>query len=301
MVKIFALSFMVALKDNNNLSPIWEATLEIYKVFSRICNSHRLKFFLSDGSALGAVRHHGFIPWDDDIDVSMPREDYEKFIHIALEELPSHLCVVTMDNTEGYNNLYAKVQETRRDVVERVENLVGYTLSSGIFIDIFPIDGYTGSVFATLMAKFKSVLLDFVTSFRRGGFGKKTFKGKVAYILGACLSVFYRSVRSELQISKAYLSCYGVRNLEGCAYAASVRCWRNKRLVLKHDIWGEPVYADFCGLRAPLPAKYEEYLSILYGAYMELPPIECRKSTHSKNGVHEDWWLGSSNRVIKGE
>ena len=77
--------------DNNILSEMKDIELDLLKIFIRICEEHNLQYFLLGGSCLGAVRHGGFIPWDDDIDVGMPREDYELFREIALKELPKYV------------------------------------------------------------------------------------------------------------------------------------------------------------------------------------------------------------------
>ena len=76
------------------LRPLWDALYEIYEEFAKICDKHGLRYYAFAGTLLGAIRHNGFIPWDDDLDVAMPRPDYEKFIQISKTELPRHLNFV---------------------------------------------------------------------------------------------------------------------------------------------------------------------------------------------------------------
>ena len=111
-----------------NLKPVWDAVLNVYREVAQICDKHGLRYYLTDGTALGAVRHKGFIPWDDDFDMSMPREDYQKFIEIARNELPEHLKFVNWENTPEFTLLFGKVQDTRADFVKSIEAECGYML-----------------------------------------------------------------------------------------------------------------------------------------------------------------------------
>lgn len=257
-----------------------------------MCDRHGLRFYLSDGSAIGAIRHKGFIPWDDDLDVSMPREDYDKFMSIAASELPSHLCVMSIEKTPGYSNLHGKVQETRREIVEDIERQAGYTLSSGVFLDIFPIDGWSGSRFWYQVNKLRFVLLACAAKFQRTSFKSLTFRGKLSWIVGGFLRPFYSQFKSEADVSRAFQSIYGVRPCAGMPYTARVRCWLDRRLILRADVWGTPTYVEFCGLKVPVAEKYDDYLRQDYGDYMKLPPEEKRRTTHSCDGYHFPWWLG---------
>ena len=84
-----------------NLAPVWKVVLDIYREFAAICQRHSLRHYAAFGTALGAVRHKGFIPWDDDFDVMMPRPDYERLIEIAPSELPAHLQFLSKKTTPG--------------------------------------------------------------------------------------------------------------------------------------------------------------------------------------------------------
>ena len=275
-----------------SLEPVWEAILDVYKEFAIVCKRHGLRYYFTDGSAIGALRHRGFIPWDDDIDISMPREDYNLFMKYAPKELPAHLCVISIKNTPSYPNLHGKVQETRRNIVEAAERAAGYTLSTGIFIDLFPFDGWSGSRFGLIVNTIRFFLLDCVCKFRKEKFKRISTKGKLAWIAGMAISPLYDKFKSSSDVAKAYEAIYGVRTTVGCPYTARVRCWLNKRMILRSDVWGKPFYANFCGMKVPLPEKYDEYLRQEYGNYMKLPPVEKRMATHSKDGYHYPWWLG---------
>ena len=115
-----------------NLRPVWDATLEVYKAVAALCDKHHLRYYVTYGCALGAVRHRGFIPWDDDFDMSMPREDYQRFIALATKELPPYLKFVNWRNTPEFSMLCGKIQDVREDRIKSIEKSCGRLLSNGI-------------------------------------------------------------------------------------------------------------------------------------------------------------------------
>lgn len=282
---------------NVNLSPVWSGILNVYREFAKVCDQHHLRFYLTDGSAIGAVRHRGFIPWDDDLDVSMPREDFNRFLEIAKNELPSFLQVLSLDHTRGYPLSFAKVQDIRKEVVERLEKEVGFTLSSGLYIDIFPFDGWSGSRVRYCLAKTLAFFVGCIEKYRFAKYDKCTRRAKCAWIIGAILSPVVKRTDDEAALSLLYESCFGRRDTRGYPYTARIRCRKDRRLILRADIWGDPVMIDFCGIKAPIPHGYDEYLRQDYGDYMKLPPTEKRRSHHRIDGWHVNWWLGLNETI----
>lgn len=112
--------------------------LDILNEFVRICEKHNLTYYLVGGTLLGAVRHQGFIPWDDDIDVGMPREDYDRFAQIAVQELAPHYFYQSPDTDPCYFLSYAKIRKNGTEIYE--ERFKNAKFHKGIFIDIFPLD-----------------------------------------------------------------------------------------------------------------------------------------------------------------
>lgn len=146
--------------DRFGMRPVWDAILEVYDAFAKVCDKNGLRYYVSDGGALGAVRHGGFIPWDDDLDVSMPREDYEKFIELSKTELPPHLKFVNWKNTPEFTLLFGKVQDSREDKIRAIEEKTGRMLSNGVYIDIFPIDGYPNDSLFSRWVKYRDIFLE---------------------------------------------------------------------------------------------------------------------------------------------
>lgn len=115
---------------------IWNTELEILAIFDEICRRHDLRYYLDFGTLLGAVRHQGIIPWDDDIDVSMMRPDYERFKEIAANELHTPYFLQTA-YTDNFTMAFAKIRDSRTSAVEFPYR---QDMNQGIFIDIFPLD-----------------------------------------------------------------------------------------------------------------------------------------------------------------
>lgn len=118
---------------------IWAVELDLLAEFSRVCEKHGIKWFLDGGSILGAVRHKGFIPWDDDIDISMPRNEFEKLCELAPEEFRYPYFFQTYDSDPGYHRMHAQFRNCKTTGIRKSE-WPKYNFNQGIFIDIFPFD-----------------------------------------------------------------------------------------------------------------------------------------------------------------
>ena len=113
--------------------------LELLIDFDKICKAHNLRYFLIGGTLLGAVRHKGFIPWDDDIDVGMPRSDYEILMKNAVDWLPKHISLRNWKNTKDYVYQFSKIENNKTILIEnKYEHLK--SRKGGVYIDVFPFD-----------------------------------------------------------------------------------------------------------------------------------------------------------------
>lgn len=103
-----------------------------------MCDKLKLKYFVIGGTLIGAIRHNGFIPWDNDIDIAMPREDYEKFIKLGQKHLKKNLFIQTYKTDPNYLQNYTKIRDSNTTFIE--SNVKKHNINHGIFIDIFPLD-----------------------------------------------------------------------------------------------------------------------------------------------------------------
>lgn len=283
-------------EDKFNLRPIWDATLEIYQAVVTICERHNLRHYVTDGTLIGAIRHKGFVPWDDDFDMSMPRPDYEKFIEYAKDELPPYLKFVNWHNTPEFHGLFGKVQDCRREVVEGLEQKTGRVLSNGLFIDIFPIEGYPESKLGVLNIKIRDFLLTQLMVWRFGSFKDRSLKGKLMTPIGFLLVCLMPWLRTHSDFMRVYEKMLLKYKFENCRFTgrASLRLHVVNRPPLPVSAWGDGQPHEFHDGQVMVPSDYDAYLRPIYGDYMKMPPEEKRRPTHDY-GVHCPWWLGPTN------
>ena len=124
--------------QKGELERVWRTEIEIYREIAKICERHGLRYYAAYGTAIGAMRHKGFIPWDDDMDVCMPRKDYDAFVRYAETELPEKMGIEGIGYTEGFVMPFVKIQNKRTVFVEVSDQDKRYR--SGIYVDVFPMD-----------------------------------------------------------------------------------------------------------------------------------------------------------------
>lgn len=275
------------------LSPIWEGTLEIYKEIVKICDRHNLRHYVTDGTLIGAVRHKGFIPWDDDFDMSMPRPDYEKFIEYAQTELPPHLNFVNWKNTPEFHLMFGKVQDCRKEVIEDIEKKSGLKMSNGLFVDIFPIDGYPMNILDRLMIKVINFILIQNMNFRFMKWRERSWKGRLLHPLGALVAILAPYLRKHSDFQSIYEKLLLKYSYDTSEYTgrASLLLHVLNRPPLAKIAWGVGRKVTFCGTWVTIPSDADAYLCPIYGDYMKLPPEEKRHPTHSYSD-YCPWWLG---------
>ena len=275
------------------LQPLWNELLDIYGVFAAICDKHNLRYYGFAGTALGAVRHKGFIPWDDDLDVAMPRPDFEKFMRIAQDELPTHLRLATWRNTPEFSFMIAKVHDVRRGRVCALEKQLGRTLSNGVFIDIFPLDGYpTG--FRRIWTRMRLLVLALLWVRHVIGGRNLSWRMKMEWLASLAVAPLFPSLRTKRTLMEKYEALLLETPFDAASEVGCVCHVRNifLRPPVPGDSWNGRMESPFEDRTIVLPEKIDAHLRSNYGAdYMRLPPPELRKPTHALE-KHLPWWLG---------
>ena len=278
----------------NGLRPLWNAILDVYDAYANVCSEHGLRYYAAYGTVLGAVRHMGFIPWDDDFDIMMPRGDYEEFINVAAKKLPDELRLVTIFNDSVYDAPYAKVQMSSSKRLEEIEEATGRHLPHGVYIDVFPIDGcYDGKI----QRKARRMISRLLVLRRRylnvkNGYGNLGWLQRVIGKLTWC--IFPR-----LSSSKDF-ALYDMHRLSCPRYGTTSRCAiTNNELSLAYPFrafplscLGEGILLPFEGRQIPVPADYDTYLRIYYGDYMTPPPLSKRVVSTHANLEDAHWRTG---------
>ena len=259
--------------DDKDLKRLKEIEIESLKVFIQICEKYKLKYFMLGGSCLGVVRHNGFIPWDDDIDVGMPRKDYNKFLAIAQNELPQNLFLQTTITDPEYLMCFAKLRNSDTTFMEISSK--EFNINHGVYIDIFPLDGITDDESERKSHLFK---LRVCHKAKSRYWHKKdrtvTLKSKVYDII---LKMYFRNIgniikaEEKLMLKYDYDKCNSVFNYCGA--------WGEKEIAPK-EWFGEGKNAEFEGLTVIIPQNSDAYLTKMYGDYMTLPPVEKRVGHH---------------------
>lgn len=256
-----------------DIKKLKEIELEIFRHFIEICNENSLRYFVVGGTALGAVRHKGFIPWDDDIDVALPRGDYEKFLIAAQKSLPSNMFLQTYITDKNYPNPFAKLRQSDTAFIEKSTSKI--KMNHGVYVDIFPLDGYSRSGIKgkLLGLKEKILKISVASVFVSGNISKNKFRAIVKRAIARLLPDYRASVRCLDTMYKKipYEDAEIIVNFCGA--------WAEKEIMPK-AYFGDGIEGEFEGIKVVLPAKTHEYLTALYGDYMTLPPEEERVGHH---------------------
>lgn len=250
--------------------------LDLMKWFHNLCEKENLVYFAQGGTALGAVRHKGFIPWDDDLDVGMPRNDYEKLRKITNEvnKNDTQYYIEFPGENKDFVYPYCKIYDKTTTLIENTR----YKTKRGVYIDVFPIDGI-GNTYDESVINFKRVdkkinfLCTKICALRKN---RAVYKN-VAILLSRCIPDF---IVNHIKLIKGIEKESMRFSYESCEYVANL-CgnWHEKEIIKKEWI-GQPLLCDFEDTSIYILEDSHAYLTNLYGNYMQLPPLEKRYTHH---------------------
>lgn len=250
---------------------IKQIQLEIMDSIHVFCTQRGLRYSLAFGTLLGAIRHKGYIPWDDDIDIMMPRPDYEVFIKEYPKYCENH-NVQTHKNDMSYFLPFAKVYDIRTETII-------FPTKTGVFVDIFPIDGFPNSEKETkeyVKRKFQVVFHNILYTCKNNEYriGNKLYNS-LKYIVKR---VLYPSRKRAIRKLDAIMEKYPY---ESAIYAGipSNIIWERSRL--PKQIFEEYTKTAFEGRMYSIISNYDIFLSTYYDNYMQLPPVEERVPGHA--------------------
>jgi lipopolysaccharide cholinephosphotransferase len=248
--------------------------LVILKDVAEVCKKHDIKFFLGEGTLLGAIRHKGFIPWDDDVDLIMERSEYERFLAVAKEELSGKYEVQHPTTVENYWSPFIKVRQLTGDFDFRQSHISHLTQNNGPYIDIFPME------YVPTNKGFKIKRTGFLIRFYRGMLSYKLGLRKPPHLYGKLLkfvSNFY-SVKAIHKGLQKNFTCFGKGEKPYMATFSSYHPLRCQ--ICKSENYKEMLWWDFEDVKMPVPVGYDEILTTIYGDYMTPPPEENRVIKH---------------------
>lgn len=269
-----------------DLDELKKIEFEMLKYVKKVCKQKNLKYYLAGGTLLGAIRHKGFIPWDDDIDILMPRSDYNKFISIISEEENDKYKILTPNN-EDYYYFFSKLVDNRTILNEKnvkpIKNL-------GIYIDIFPLDGLPNNLCD--IEKHANLLIKKFKLYQNSKSDTYCISNS---IVKKCAKALVKSpyhiickIKNWKKRKKQILSLMEKYDFENSNKVAYILSAYGKREILDKTVFAESKTVVFEGEEFSAPANYNQYLSSLYGDYMKLPPEKDRKSHHLFNAYWKE-------------
>lgn len=262
----------------NSLNEMQSMMLDMIKWFHSFCLKHNIKYYVVGGTMLGAVRHKGFIPWDDDVDIAIPRNDYEKLLankEIWLKDEKRYFLESYHDGNDDFAYPYAKVYDIQTSLVEKNR----HHTKRGIFIDVFPLDGI-GPTREDAIINYSTIQKKLNLLFARTLEVKKNRKmvKNVAIVISRLIPSFMLS--NHKLIAKIDKLC-SVRDFESSNYVGNlVGNWGIKEIMPRQYL-GTPTLYRFEDTEVFGPENYDDYLTNVYNNWRQLPPIEKQKSDHN--------------------
>lgn len=270
---------------------VWAIEIDILLQVDEICKKHNLKYWLSSGTLLGAIRHNGFIPWDDDLDIFMFRDDYEKFLSIASKELNTPYFLQTPDTDKNYFFSFARVRNINTTMMNK--KFTNYKMNMGITIDIFPLDLFNNINSYKNYAKINELVLLNSTYMRLNVANpSETDIQRINDYPGGDPYKRYK------MIQKIAIENNTNKDLTKCSVMVCT-VYDLKRNTYDIDDFKNTIFTDLYGHMFPIPQGYDNVLKIIYGDYMQYPPVKDRGQWHKDLIIDPDisylYYISSEN------
>ena len=236
--------------------------LDIVKDVDKICRENDIDYYILYGSALGAIRHQGFIPWDDDFDIGMTFDNYVKFLEICEKKLDKNKYYVqTPEKEKNYYLSFSKIRDIRTTLIEEGNENIDIVRS--VYIDVFPLVGIPNNKIKERILKINRA---FMLSANMNVINNKFLR----CIFDIILKIFGR--RKILKYTTKRCFKYNTNDCEyWCSIADGDGYIQNK---IKREIYGKPKYVKFEDIMLPVPENTDKYLKNIYGDYMKIPSEE---------------------------
>ena len=244
--------------------------LDIMSEIDEYCKKNKLTYYLAAGTLIGAVRHKGYIPWDDDIDIFMKRNDYDKFIKNFFSG--KGFKIVSPENDKKYYLPFAKVIDTNTILKEEVNT----KFDLGVYVDVFPLDSINEKDFCKFYIKQK-LLINMLNLKNLALKKRNIFKNLIVFTGKIILLPFPK----KILIAKINKNAKKYRNNQCDCLANLMLLMYGKGDLWKEDYFNDVVYLDFEKNKYLCPKEYDKILTKTYGDYMKFPPKEKQVTHHS--------------------
>ena len=252
----------------DNLRHLQLVILGIMKDIDRLCRENDIEYYLLGGSAIGAIRHQGFIPWDDDLDIIMTPDNYRKFLEVCRKQLDSEKYYM-MEGLKDWPLNFTKIKLKGTHLKE-----IGGVFDmnhDGIYLDVFKLENAPSG---KLSQTFQYVLAKYFLCFQ---LSVRTFEGVDTKKRMMMLASFPLRLKFIRNIVRHFIEGFGdCTSYYGSFYFRT----RLKTAFTRKEVFGKPVYKMFEGMMLPVPEKWDEYLTQMFGDYMTPPAVEKRVGLH---------------------
>lgn len=257
------------------LDELKEIEFEILKMFDKFCKEHNIRYYLGFGTLLGAIRYKKFIPWDDDVDVLVPREDYNRLLSL-FEDTPKYR-LYAYERNRKYRYPFAKLCDMETSLVEVIYPHNGVEL--GVGIDVFPLDHWDDNLEEAKKEVRRIKKINAYLSYMK--VDKPHTDNPLKFLVWSGIIAYCRIRGSGSYIRKLKRICDQTAQRGSRYVGAKVWAIWGERGIIPAEAFSDSIEVEFEGEMFPAPIGYDTYLTCLYGDYMPEPPVEKRKTHHS--------------------
>lgn len=275
-------------KENNELSVLQKNILSVLYSVLDIVDEMKLTCYMQGGTMLGAIRHHGFIPWDDDVDIGMMRPDYDFFIANVQKYLPENLELRTYWDESDHHYYFARIVD-KRYLVKRMGS--AETRYENVWVDIFPLDGMPSSFVALKLHQARlsaARLLYHLSCIKKVNVKRPGRPAIEKAVINVALRLPVEKIfNTQKQLNKIdkLLKSYPIEKSQWVINFMGQTSFKYTEMI-KKEVYGEKTYYPFEDIKMVGPENYDAYLTSLYGDYM-VPPKDKDKNAHVAEMVSE--------------
>ena len=264
----------------SSMKKAWAIQLDLLVKLFEVCKKHNLRIWVSGGSLLGAVRHQGFIPWDDDSDVFLPREDHDKLLKLAEKEFKEPYFLQSYLTDPKYPYAYARLRNSKTTVDEHRYKEEAIVWNNGIFVDIFPLDGVDK---INSLLRIKSKLLKFYAQIIFNYPDRINYPRFRSSFLHSFLNLPFVPFSNKKIIKCMHKLSAGRKGFDE---SPNVGLILGSPLALEKEVfrkedWSGTQWMPFENIMVPVPNGWDNVLRTNYGDYMKFPPVEKRGNWHA--------------------
>ena len=275
--------------SSDHLSDVQKYILKILKDVTSLFDEMGIRYYMQGGTMLGSIRHKGFIPWDDDVDIAIPREQYDKMLNTISDKLPENLELRTYWDESTHHYYFARIVDTRY-LIKRMGSMeVRY---ENVWIDLFPLDGMPNNAAVRQIHKFRLLftrMLYHISTIEKVNINRPgRSKLEKVIIRFAQITRIGKIINTRRQLDKIdrLLKAYPLKGSKWIVNFTGQTSYKFNELFRK-KIYGHKKMYPFEDMMLPGPEQYDAYLTSLYGDYMT-PPADCDKNAHVSELVRND-------------